>query len=159
MDFKLFFENLAAKISESITTKTNKGVQMDVFAAFESLKALIAELTLKLVDTEAAIAEAKKAAYDEGFAAGVASVPTPGGEEKIYSQVELDAKVAEAVAAMEMQLADATAKIAELEAKVGEIDAKVAEALAAFKAELKAKYEEQQVAESASETGFAALLS
>lgn len=131
---------------------------MDIFAAFEQLKAAIAELTLKLADTDAAIAEAKKAAYDEGFAAGVASVPTPGGEEKIYTQAELDQKVAEAIATSEAKVTELESKVAELEVKVGEIDVKVAEAIAAFKAELKAKYAEQQAAESQSESGFGALL-
>jgi len=131
---------------------------MDIFAVFEQLKATIAELTLKLADVDAAIAEAKKAAYDQGFADGVASVPTPGGDEKIYSQAELDQKVAEAIAASEAKVAELEAKVAELEGKVGEIDAKVAEAIAAFKVELKAKYAEQQAAESASESGFGALL-
>ena len=131
---------------------------MDVFAAFEQLKAALAELTHKLADTEAAIAEAKKVAYDQGFADGVASVPVPGGDEKIYSQVELDAKIAEAVATSEAKVVELEAKVAELEAKVGEIDAKVAEALAAFKAELKAKLAEQQASVSESEAAFGSLL-
>lgn len=51
---------------------------------------------------QAKFEEGKKVGYDEGFAAGVASVPViPVGEvpppsDKIYSQAELDEKIGEA---------------------------------------------------------------
>lgn len=130
---------------------------MDIFALFEQLKATITDLQLKLADTDAAIVEAKKAAYDEGFAAGVASVVIPPSD-KIFSQEELDAAVMAAVAPVQASLDEALVKIADLETKVGEIDMKVAEAVAAMKADLLVKYEEQQVAESVGEVGFADLL-
>lgn len=117
---------------------------MDLLKQLQDLIALVASFPDQLV------AE-KKASYDEGFAAGAAA----GGIDKIYSQAELDAKVAEAVAAVQLQL---DAVKAELEQLKGEVDLKIASALSAFKADLLAKYQEQQVVESASETGFADLL-
>lgn len=122
---------------------------MDIFAAFEQLKAAITELSLKLVDMEASIKEAKDAAYEEGrlkgFEEGVASVPTPGGEDKLYTQADLDAKVAEAIAASEV--------------KVGELEAQVAghaDAIAALKTEFKAIVADQKSVEDASESEMSA---
>lgn len=157
MYFWLFLKDFAARICKAITLNTNKGAIMDIFALFEQLKATITDLQLKLADTDAAIVEAKKAAYDEGFAAGVASVVIPPSD-KIFSQEELDAAVMAAVAPVQASLDEALVKIADLETKVGEIDMKVAEAVAAMKADLLVKYEEQQVAESVGEVGFADLL-
>ena len=121
-------------------------------ALLNGLKETIDSLQAKLVDAQASLDEAVKKAYDEGFAAGVASVPV---NDKVYSQAEVDAKIAEAVQAL-------NEKVLMLEDQVKMLqegqDKAVAEALAAFKADLKAKYEEQQVAETASETGFAEFL-
>ncbi len=70
--------------------------------------------------------EGKKIGYDEGFAAGVASVPVgPGGEvpppsDKIYSQVELDEKIAlakaEKYAELKQRYQDAQAAESSIEA-------------------------------------------
>jgi DNA repair exonuclease SbcCD ATPase subunit len=94
---------------------------MDIFAAFEQLKAALAELTLKLADTESAVTEAKKASYDQGFADGVASVPATGGEDKLYTQAELDAKLAEAVSTSEAKVAELAEKVSALEAQIAAI--------------------------------------
>lgn len=133
-------------------SSSNKiGVSMDLVALLNNLVANIAALQAQLVDAQASADALAKAKYDEGFAAGVASV---GGGEKIYSQAELDAKIVEAIAPLNVKIAELDAKVLELEAAV------LAEAgkLVAFKADLLAKYEEAQVAESAVETGFKDLL-
>lgn len=110
---------------------------------------MLQELVAKLADAAAALEVAKRASYDEGFAAGVASV---GGNPDVkFTQADLDAAVASAVAPLNEQ-------IAALQAQVDGIPAVVADAIAAFKAELAQKYADQQVVESASETGFADLL-
>lgn len=145
--------------------KTRKVLSMDIFAVFAQLKANIEALTAQLADTEAAVNEAKLVAYNEGFAAGQASVST----DKIYSQEELDQKVLEAVDAAKAEMASSLeasqAKVAELELKVMDLeavvagmDAKIAEAIAAFKADLLAQFEAQQDQESAGESMFKDLL-
>lgn len=128
---------------------------MDLFALFAQLQATISALQSQLADTETAIAEAKKAAYDEGFAAGVASVPAG---DKLYSQEELDAAIAQAKVELEaingdlmVQLDGVKAQVVALEATVADltasIETKVSEAMAAFKADLLAKYQSAQAAE------------
>lgn len=164
-----FFLLVAIVFVLSTTTvpkpKTRKVLSMDIFAVFAQLKANIEALTAQLADTEAAVNEAKLAAYNEGFAAGQASVST----DKIYSQEELDQKVLEAVDAAKAEMASSLeasqAKVAELELKVADLeavvagmDAKIAEAIAAFKADLLAQFEAQQDQESAGESMFKDLL-
>ena len=127
------------------------GVNMDLVALLNGLVANIAALQAQLVDAQASADALAKAKYDEGFAAGVASV---GVSDKIYSQAELDAKIAEAVLPLNEKIALLDAKVLELEALVVSADAKLVE----FKQMLLAKYEEAQVAESAVETGFKDLL-
>lgn len=106
---------------------------------------LVAEFKAKV---EALVAEKEKIAFDSG----VASVPvTPGG----FTQEQVDALVAAAVAEKDKEIEQLKAEKADLEANA---DAKVSEAVAAFKADLLAKYEEQQVAETQAETGFKDLL-
>lgn len=116
---------------------------------------LIADLQAKLADVEVFVAAEKQLSYEKGFADGVASVPVVPPSDKLYSQEELDAKLAEAL----LPLND---KIVELEKKIEEltlaVDAAKVEAVALFKAELAAKYEELQVAETAAEVGFGELL-
>lgn len=131
---------------------------MDFLKVLQDMIANIAALQLALQDAEATLALAKQASYDEGYAAGVASVPVidpPPTSDKIYSQAELDAAVATAVTVVQ-------AKVDELQAQVdtfpGIIDAKVAEAMAAFKADLFAKYKDLEVVMQAAETGFEELL-
>lgn len=117
------------------------------FTALQTLLASLAALQQEVVDAQALVDQA----YQKGFADGVASVVVPPASDKIYSEEELQAKVAEAVAPLQK-------KIEELEVVVAGVDQKIADALAAFKAELLAKYNEFQVAETAAEVGFADLL-
>lgn len=84
------------------------------------LLTLLNGLVAQLADAQKAADDLAKAKYDEGFAAGVASV---GPGDKLYSQAELDAKVAEAVAAVQVQLDGVAAELEALKA-----------AFAAFKA-------------------------
>lgn len=126
---------------------------MDIVKLLQDLAATIAALQTQLADAQAAAESIAKEAYDKGFADGVASVPV---SDKIYSQAELDAAVASATEPLHGQIAELQVKVSELEAS---IDQKVGEAVAALKADLLAKYEEQQVAESEGETGFKSLLS
>lgn len=120
---------------------------MDLVKLLNELVANIAALQAQLVDAQASADALAKLKYDEGFAAGVASVVAPPSD-KIYSQAELDQKIADALLPIQ----------AELEAVKASIEPKVAEALAVFKADLLSKYQEQQVVESQLETGFADLL-
>lgn len=123
---------------------------MDILAQLQALVSLINELQAKLVDAEAAVAESAKVAYDKGFADGVASVPPPVSD-KIFSQAEVDQMLADAVLPLQK-------KIEDLELVVAGVDQKIAEGVALVKADLLAKYNELQVAETASEVGFAELL-
>lgn len=68
---------------------------MDIVKLLSDLKASLDALSLQLVDAEAAA----KAAYDKGFADGVASVVVPGGP----TQAELDA-ANEKIAALQAEI-------------------------------------------------------
>jgi hypothetical protein len=134
---------------------------MDIIALLQGLALKIEELSVALSDAQAAGDSIAKEAYDKGFADGVASLPPPVSD-KIYSQEELDAAVAGAVGPLQEQVSAMQAELESLKVQVSDLqagleDAKI-EAVAAFKSELLAKYEEQQVVESTSETGFADLL-
>jgi len=131
--------------------KPTQGGHMASVEKIEALKAGLDELK-PIVEDE------KKVEFDKGFDEGVKQNVAPG--DKIYSQEEMnaelaprDAKIAELTAQVE---ADA-AMIAALEAKLA-LATDGAAAVAAFKAELLAKYEEQQVAETSGEVGFKELL-
>jgi chromosome segregation ATPase len=134
---------------------------MDILALFNAFKEQLQSLQAALQDAQAASEQLAQEQYAKGFADGVASVPPPVND-KIYSQEELDqavrsalAPVEEQVAAMRVQIEGLGQQILELQ---NNIDSAKADAVAAFKAELLAKYEEQQVAESQGETGFGDLL-
>ncbi len=76
---------------------------MDVLVLLQNLVANIAALQVQLQDAEAALVAEKLNSYNEGFAAGVASVPV-GDPEKKYSEAELQAIVQSEVAlALTMQ--------------------------------------------------------
>jgi hypothetical protein len=115
------------------------------------------DLAAKIQDAANSLNAEKQKSYDEGFAAGVASVGP--ANDKIYSQEELNQKISEEVQLLQGQIDLLNSKVAELEAVPAvDVEAVKAEAKAELKAELKAKYEAQQVAESLGETGFAAEL-
>jgi len=104
--------------------------KMDLIQMLNELVAKISELQTKLVDAQKALDEQVKAAYDKGFADGVASVGIPA--DKIYSQEDLDNAVKLAVEPLNV-------KIMELEGVVAGFDAKLAEEIMKVKAEIKAK--------------------
>lgn len=146
------------------TTKTERD-NMNILEIFAQLQALVSELQAKIEEQSASIEAEKQASYDEGFAAGAASV----GSDKIYSQAELDAAIAQAKAELEAQNGDlmvqldgVKAQVLSLESQFAELQAsvetKVSEAVAAFKADLLAKYEAAQAAESEIEASIADLL-
>ncbi len=114
----------------------------------------IAELQAQAQDAQVLLDIEVKKAFDAGFAAGVASVA-----DKVYTQAELDAAVVAAVTPVQAELEVVKA---ELEALKVDVDVKITEAVAsavsALKAQLKAAYDAQQVAETEGETGFAKLL-
>lgn len=105
------------------------------------------EEVTKLTELLAMIESEKQAAYDEGYAAGVSTQ----GSDKLYSQAELDAKIQDAILPLQEE-------INVLKSQIVDVEVVKSEAKAELKAELLAKYEEQQVVESQSETGFSDLL-
>lgn len=76
--------------------------------------ALLNELIAKLQDAQAAIATEKKASFDEGFSAGVASVPVPV-DGTPFGQADVDAAVMAALLATKAAI---KAKLDEVEALV-----------------------------------------
>lgn len=122
---------------------------MNLLEQLVALVASIGELQQKLADAQAAADELAKAKFDEGFAAGVASVNV--GSDKIYSQVELDAKIAEVVAPLD-------AKIVELQVKVDEIPSLIESAKIDLKSELLEKFKAAQDAETELEKAFEDIL-
>ena len=127
---------------------------MDLLKVLQDMIANIQALQTALADAEVAVAVEKQKSYDEGFAAGVASVPVDDGATP-FSQADLDAAVSAAVEPLNAQIADLSAQ---LQAAQNGLPAQIADAVAALKMDLLAKYEAQQVAESHSETGFKDLL-
>lgn len=107
---------------------------MDLVKLLNELVANIAALQAQLVDAQASADALAKAKYDEGFAAGVASVNTQ--TDKIYSQAELDAKIAEALAPLYQKINELELKVADLEASKA---AEIAAAVLAKKQEIVAK--------------------
>jgi len=107
------------------------------FTALQTLLASLAALQQQVVDAQALVDQA----YQKGFADGAASVSVPPSD-KLYSEEELQAKIAEAVAPLQK-------KIEELEAVVAGVDQKIADAVAAFKADLLVKVKEVDAIEDA----------
>lgn len=133
---------------------------MDLLAIFAALQQAIVDLQAKLAEAQAALEVEKKTSFDAGFAAGVASV-SPGND-KVFSQAELEAAVAQAKAELQLVVDGLLAEIAPLKDQLAQIPALIeagkVEAVLALKAELKAKYEEAQLAEKSAEDAFASLL-
>jgi hypothetical protein len=113
---------------------------MDLLKMLQDLVAKLSELQAQLADVPAALEAAKKLSYDEGFVAGVASVPVVVPGDKIFSQAELDAKIAEVVAPLEK-------KVSDLELVVAGMDQKVLDAVMAAKADLLAKIKDLELKE------------
>lgn len=126
---------------------------MDIIAMLQDLVAKMSALQASLVDAQASLEVEKKASYDEGFAAGVASVPvvTGGG----FTQEQVDAAVSAAIAPIQAEL-DGVKE--ELEAVKASLQPSIDQAVAACKADLLAKYKEMEVALQATEVGFEDLL-
>lgn len=152
---------------------------MDMTALYEEIKLKLQEIGLKVDEAQAGLEVEKQASYQKGYEDGKASVvlPEPGTGEKLFTQEDMDrvAEIAKQEKLMEIQpqldqltsdLAAAKAEIdvlkAELEAIKADVQNQVAlgvdAGIAAFKAAVKAKYEEMQVVESQAETGFADFL-
>jgi hypothetical protein len=131
---------------------------MDPMGIAEMLKGLVEKIALlqtALVDAEAAAASIAKEAYDKGFAEGVASVPPVPEDVTPFTQADIDAAVALAVEPLNLEIASLKM---EMDALKVQLEEGAEKAIAGFKAELLAKYEAQQVAETEGETGFMAFL-
>lgn len=102
----------------------------DMMAQMEAMKA-------QLVGFDASLAEAKKASYDEGYAAGVEMMKAGA---KLYTEEEMSAKIAEAIAPLD-------AKIKEMELAMADFQGNVNAAVAAVKVELLAKLEAMDAAQ------------
>lgn len=125
------------------------GFMENILSLLNSLQASIAGLQSQLSDAQAAVDQVSKEAYDKGFAEGVA-FGSPDSD-KIYSQAEFDA----AIAPLQAQVTDLQAQV---DAAAAGVEAAVAEKVAAFKADLKSKWEASQASESQSEADFASFL-
>jgi len=90
---------------------------MDIIATINALLASLADLQAKLADASAALVIEKKLSYDEGFAAGVASVQA-GDPAKVFTQADLDAAVLAGVAKFK---ADFLLKFKDLEDAEGKL--------------------------------------
>lgn len=88
-------------------------------------------------------------------AAGYARRASEDGSSAIYTQEQLDQRLADQASTYETQVSELNAQIA---AFPEQLEAAKTEAKAELKAELKAAYEQSQVVESQAETGFGALL-
>lgn len=138
---------------------------MDLVALLNGLIANITALQLQLVDSQVAAQALADSKYAEGVSsrdleveglkAKIAELEAAIPNGKSYSQEELDAAVAAAVGPLSEQIASLQAQI---DVVPSVIEMKVSEAVLAFKADLKAKYELQQVAETEGEVGFKAFL-
>lgn len=95
---------------------------MDILKLLSDLAASIEALKASLVNAQGQLDVLSKAKYDEGFAAGVASV---GVGDKLYSQIEVDAML------MPVK--------AELEALKADLPNQINAAIAALKSEILAK--------------------
>lgn len=98
------------------------------------------------------LAQAKAQGDAEGYAR---RAQEEGGGDAIYTQAQLDAKLAEQAATYETQVSELQAQVS---AFPEQIEAAKTEAVAAKLAELKAAYEASQVVETQGETGFGSLL-
>jgi flagellar biosynthesis/type III secretory pathway protein FliH len=157
-----------------------EGGNMDIIALLQALSQTIAELQQKLSDAQAAseeikavyfeqgklagieegkvlgFADGKVAGYDEGYAKGLEDGKAQGGNgDKIYSQEELDQKIAEVVAPLNEKISSMEV---ELQSVKDSIPQAVADGIAAFKSELKVKFAELKSVEDQAESSFESIL-
>lgn len=106
-----------------------------------------------------------QAKYDAGFEDALKQAGQAGGSDKLYSDEELNAEIAlrtgplnDQINSLTNEVASLTGSNAALQSQVdgiqAQIDGAVVAAVSAVKADMLAKYEAQQVAETDSETGF-----
>ncbi len=106
---------------------------MDLVTLLNNLIANITALQLQLADAQVSADALAKAKFDEGFAAGVASVTPAGG----FTQADIDAAVATAVAPL-------VAQVASLQVQVDGIPAQILAAIEAFKVDALAKLKTEE---------------
>jgi len=130
---------------------------MDLVKLLNDLVANIAALQTQLADAQASAQALADAKYKEGFDAGVASVVIPEVpvSDKVYSQAELEAKIAEALLPLQEKLVELQAQV---EAVPAQIEQAKLDAVAQFKAEFLEKYKAAQIAESQIENSVEELL-
>lgn len=155
-------------------------MRSDIQASLDAIKAPALAIITKVDNIPAAVEAGEQAAYDEGFEAGkvVGKVegieegrgsivlPEPGNPDAQYTQDQMSTAVSEREAQVRAELTlvvdEKQAAIDSLNAQITDLNTKLMaagpDAVAAFKAELKAKYEAQQVAETEGETGFKSFL-
>lgn len=121
--------------------------------ALGDVQTQLVSIQTQLGDVQVSADADVKESYDKGFADGKLSMGN--GEDKLYSQVELDTALENATKPLSDQIAALQVQIDDLKVQ---IDAAKEAGKAELKASLKAAYEAQQVAESEGETGFGALL-
>lgn len=130
-----------------VIAQIKQGV-LDEISALQNDLALVEKL-------EVDYAEELRLEFDKGFDAGVLqSGSASAATDKIFSLEEMNAELAP----RDAKIAELEATVASMQGQVSSIPQLVAEGVAAFKAELKAAYDAQQVAESQGETGFGAML-
>lgn len=137
---------------------------MDIVALLNGLAAQIAALNQALIDAQAAADSIATEAYAKGYAEGVASVvvPPPVDDVTPFSQADVDAAVALAVQPVMDELAAVKAELegvkGELEMVKASVEQAKLDAVAGFKAELLAKFEEAMAQENAVEAAFGEML-
>ncbi len=124
----------------------------DLVVSINAAQAQIAELQTKLADAEAETTKLADEKYSEGYRQGKADGEAGGGSDKIYSQEELEAAVAGAVAPLNEQIAALAVRVEELEK--GQVEV-AKNAVEAFKMSMKAAWEALEGKETAAEAEFA----
>jgi len=116
------------------------------------------ELLLKIEALKTDVQALALEKYNTGFADGVKAAPAvdPGVEvdpatAKIYSQVEMDATVAD----MKQQIIDLKILVDQIK---NEMSAKMTEMIVSLKSKLLEAYEAKQVVETGAETGFKGII-
>lgn len=143
-------------------------MKSDIQAKLDAIKAPFSEQLAKIEEIPLAVEAGEKAAWDEGFVKGQESMvlPDPTDPTAQYTQADMDALAAQVRLEKDNEYKDKmdnlNAQISDLSTKVGNLENQLAQAgevaVGAFKADLAAKYEALQVAETEAETGFGDLL-